>query len=471
MRIKAFFAAITFCFTSVLLPLLILDITGGFALTTGTFTSLVIMLYAGVHLSYLVFDGGKKILDVTFWMFSYVWLGAASLAQHAIAKYPWWGYYDESEILPAFFVILFGFIAYDVASYFASRRYANTTLNYNSGFSFSYSRTILLGVIASCISIYLIATIGLDSFFMARKEMRAAFESKMESILQQNFAKGPVFASLLICIQLVKHRAQMQKGRGMLIALIILLILLNLVVSNPISSARFWTGTVILSTCFIVVKWRKSTNFLLINSFLFVFIILFPYTDAYRRSTDTNISIQLEEDAILKHLTGNGDYDAYQMILNTVKVVEDDGITYGRQLAGAVLFWVPRKFWGNKPYGSGQFIAESLRYNYTNLSCPLWAEAFINFGMLGVILTFFLYGIVKVKLQAVYDSLTLKSGKISSSYLTVIVPFLAAYQFFALRGSLINVFAYSSVFLFFFVLHLKRSDVPEKEVEKKKAMH
>src|SRR5690606_10753587 len=150
---------------------------------------------------------------------------------------------------------------------------------------------------------------------------------------------------------------------------------------------------------FVLVKWRGHTNFLLINFFILVFVVLFPYTDAYRRSTDTTINVELQEEAILSHLTENGDYDAYQMVLNTVKYSQSFGITYGRQLLGADLFWVPRQYWEDKPVGSGQFVAEGLRYSYTNLSCPLWAEAYINFGMIGVILTFFVYGIVKVKLQ------------------------------------------------------------------------
>ena len=471
MRIRAFLAAFTFCFTTIFLPLLILEFTVDIEMNIGTVTSMILIIYIGLHLSYLVYDGGKKILDITFWIFSYVWLGIAALAQNSSAQYPWTGYYNESEILPAFFTILIGFLSYDLASFFAKRKYTHPTKNNNSAFHFSYTKTILLGIAASCISIYLIYSIGLDNFFIARKEMRAIFESKMESILQQNFAKGPVFASFLICIQLFKNTSHSQVRRILIMGLIILLLVLNLIVSNPISSARFWTGTVILSTIFIIVNWKSYTNFLLINFFILGFIVLFPYTDAYRRSTDNTINVELQEDVILSNLTGNGDYDAYQMILNTVKYAQSSDITYGRQLMGAALFWVPRQYWEDKPVGSGQYIAEGLRYRYTNLSCPLWAEAYINFGMIGVILTFLIYGIVKEKLQSIYDNIRHQTEKVKNvNYLTVIVPFLAAYQFFALRGSLINVFAYSSVFLLFFFLHLKRSERSEKKIFKQKTV-
>jgi hypothetical protein len=456
MEFRAFLAAITFCFTAVFLPVFILEATGGISMTTGVITSFIIIIYIGLHLSYLVFDGGKKILDITFWIFSYVWLGAASLAQHASSQYPWWGYYNDSEILFSFFIILIGFLSYDLATYFVTRSYEYTPKINSNAPGFSYIKTILLGIVASVISMYLIYQIGLGNFFVSRTEMRAIFESKMESILQQNFAKAPIFACFLICIQLIKNISFNQGKRTLIILLMLLLLVLNVIVSNPISSARFWTGTVVLSTFFILANWKSYTNFLLINFFVLSFIILFPYTDAFRRTTDATINVELQEDAIISPLTQKGDYDAYQMVMNTIKYTRSSDITYGRQLAGSILFWVPRSFWQNKPVNSGQYVAEGLRYSYTNLSCPLWAEAYINFGVMGVIAIFFIYGIVKERLQIIYDSLRTRTDALkSNNYLTVIIPFFAAYQIFALRGSLINAFAYSSVFLLFFFLHLK----------------
>jgi len=47
------------------------------------------------------------------------------------------------------------------------------------------------------------------------------------------------------------------------------------------------------------------------------------------------------------------DFDSYQ---NFAIVFFEDFITYERQLLGALLFWVPRSIWPNKPIGSGAFV-------------------------------------------------------------------------------------------------------------------
>ena len=60
------------------------------------------------------------------------------------------------------------------------------------------------------------------------------------------------------------------------------------------------------------------------------------------------------------------------------------GMQWGRQLLGALLFFVPSAVWSGKPLASGIFIANYLIANYsmwfTNLSAPLIAEGYLDFG-------------------------------------------------------------------------------------------
>jgi len=82
-----------------------------------------------------------------------------------------------------------------------------------------------------------------------------------------------------------------------------------------------------------------------------------------------------------------------------IKYSEIESITYGRQLVGALLFFVPRSIWPNKPVGSGHFVAENMlmtRYSFwfTNISMPFPGEGYINFGILGIILFAFILALV-----------------------------------------------------------------------------
>lgn len=78
-----------------------------------------------------------------------------------------------------------------------------------------------------------------------------------------------------------------------------------------------------------------------------------------------------------------GHFDSYQSILS---VLNSEIITYGNQLLGVLLFWVPRSIWSNKPIGSGAFMAEITNLDFSNISMNYFAEGYINFGVFGMFL-------------------------------------------------------------------------------------
>ena len=58
-------------------------------------------------------------------------------------------------------------------------------------------------------------------------------------------------------------------------------------------------------------------------------------------------------------------------------------------MLGALLFFVPSAMWSTKPLATGIFLADYLIVNYsmwfTNLSAPLIAEGYLDFGPFGVV--------------------------------------------------------------------------------------
>ena len=83
-------------------------------------------------------------------------------------------------------------------------------------------------------------------------------------------------------------------------------------------------------------------------------------------------------------------YDAWANIYTTVEMVGRQGIHWGQQLLGGILFFVPSALWHAKPLATGIAIGNYLIANYsmwfTNLSAPLVAEGYIDFGAIGVAL-------------------------------------------------------------------------------------
>ena len=69
-----------------------------------------------------------------------------------------------------------------------------------------------------------------------------------------------------------------------------------------------------------------------------------------------------------------------------------------------------------------------------NLSSPLWAEAWINFGLPGVVATLALVGLMAKRLDSGFGAL--KGPADAVGYLGVSI--LAGYMFILLRGSLLQ---------------------------------
>jgi hypothetical protein len=81
------------------------------------------------------------------------------------------------------------------------------------------------------------------------------------------------------------------------------------------------------------------------------------------------------------------DYDAFQLLTYTIVAVDRNGVTGGGNILGAVLFFVPRAWWPNKPEPSAKEIAKTIDHFRAvptdNLSTPIMAEGFFALSWLG----------------------------------------------------------------------------------------
>jgi hypothetical protein len=141
------------------------------------------------------------------------------------------------------------------------------------------------------------------------------------------------------------------------------------------------------------------------------------------------------------------DFDAFQAVANTIALVDREGVSGGRQIAGAVLFAVPRQLWPDKPLATGQLVGEKSGYAFTNISAPLWAELYVDGGLLLVLAGFLAYGAAVRTLDRWYRWSQRGGG--GARVVSVLVPIYAGYQFFVLRGSLMPAVAYLTPIVLF----------------------
>lgn len=142
-------------------------------------------------------------------------------------------------------------------------------------------------------------------------------------------------------------------------------------------------------------------------------------------------------------------YDSSQEFM---LVIKEDIITWGRQLLGALLFFVPRSFWPGKPIGSGAFIANTQDV-FSNISMPFLGEGYINFGWPGVIAFSFILSWFCTSGDRWFWSKESNGGiSIKAGYYYLLIGAL----FFILRGDLMSSFSYTvgTLVSFYFVSSL-----------------
>ena len=188
--------------------------------------------------------------------------------------------------------------------------------------------------------------------------------------------------------------------------------------------AIFYIPLLIVFTKF----WEKP--FMMQFTLLAGIFVIFPFLDKFRRFNLENFNFKIDY-VYLKQ----GHFDGYQ---NFVRVLELDLITSGRQLLGALLFFVPRSFWETKPIGSGTFLSEILNLEFYNIAMPFIGEGYINFGIVGSISFMFLFGI----LLGNVDRVVWKLKRSNESHIFIFYYyFLFGWVFIIMRGDLINAFA------------------------------
>jgi hypothetical protein len=214
--------------------------------------------------------------------------------------------------------------------------------------------------------------------------------------------------------------------------------ILCIVANSPLGVARFWFGSIVLGFLTLFVR-RLFRRGVWLPVLLFAaFLTILPLLNLLRfhEVNDVDTKKNYAHD-LISTVTGN-DFDAYSMFVDTIAYVKDAGTTNGNQFLETVLSIVPRKIWKDKPYNSGMIVAE--RYNMVNLnmSCPLPAEGYINWGPLGVVIFAIMFGAIAAVLDTRYWLRTLRApgDTIGPTLLELAYPFLIGLSVFILRGAL-----------------------------------
>lgn len=397
---------------------------------------LTVTLVAGARLTLAWMRAELQPMRHFLDLFVYAFLGLGGLAQSISNTFPWGQAHYSSDTLDLAALIVF--LGYGSALVGYALRVKRTSVVSRPAHSPSKGAIQTFCVAAFSVDVALILQIGLYALFHSRDAAeRAVFGIQGHYGAYQatsSYAGGTVKAALLSVPALLALLACLSSRRSEAFVgwpLTMTAVAMNVIVNNPISNSRLWAGTVLVSVYVAVFGvGSRAWRIFFAGSLVFV-LVLFPYSAIFRhRGVGASPGLDVQVTSLRDQLVTNGDFDSFQQIDNAVLFVKDDGYRWGAQALGLIGFAVPRSLWTGKAEPTGVLLAQHQSYPFTNLSAPLWAEAYVDFGWAFVIIVLGIAGYVAARL----DLLFMRS---QMPFQKSMLGLVAAYSLFLLRGPLI----------------------------------
>ena len=401
----------------------------------------------------------------SFIVFNYLFMFLAPVVQIGSfyemkdPKFPQYFPYDEELAIYANLLIILFNLTFFIAYVLAKRKLKTVHIKYTELKKRFLPVTIFFILVFSLIIFASTYSVVLDE--MIKPYWVKLNVSKLYALLVNKGLLFLPFAGIVLSKYYIDKTEKKTYNYYIVFIMMILFFLILLWFKNPLTEKRNALGPLYITLIWLFLpKWLNSNLKMMLFLFLSM-VIAFPLMAIITHTSFSLLEliqnpalllVNTERESFL-HVFHTLHYDAFANIMATIEYVSEHGITWGKQLAGVLGFFIPRAIWHGKPTGTGELIGNYLiddyHFVYANLSNPLVSEGYINFGILGVFLM--------AVLLAYFVRLML-SWMNSEHYLKKVLAFyFALHMIFLLRGDLMNGVAYfvgvvfSVLFLPFFI--------------------
>jgi len=205
----------------------------------------------------------------------------------------------------------------------------------------------------------------------------------------------------------------------------------------PTGMARLQIVPVYLPAAILLVPFLRERKYLLVMALVSGLLVVFPFLHMFR-----DISYDMGEFRLFDFSFFNAlHFDSFASL---AYIIKQDFVTGGEQLLGALLFWIPRSLWPDKPIESGRMLAETfdlgMPNDFTNIAVNWFGEGYLNYGYLGVAI--WLVALVFVCARA--DRLFWSSSEKFSRPAVIYYFSGLGMLFFVLRGDMMSGVAFSA---------------------------
>jgi hypothetical protein len=459
---QGYVAALFFLTLGCILPFVLLNSLHHWEYDSSVAIAFATTLYSAGRLAAFAARDERRLLWLTFWVFVYVFLGLTALLQIASRIFPYSMFYVDSVAFTAELIVVLGLVGYEVgyASGFTLHHPAVRTIRgILSGYSVSLSHLMMLSAGAVMVSLAIVFTTGgINTLLQPRTQMIADFKGSIEgegSVKLEFFRNlmqlSPAIAAYISWAWITHGRRLGHRAGIGTYSMFMLVLSVALLTCNPINGSRYLFASLTVAAWFATIRSRPNFGAISVVVLVAALIWLYPALSQLRESEGDPLFGGIGIAATTERMTTNFDFDGFRSIIDGVTYVEDKGVAWGRQFLGVLTFWYPREYWPHKPEPTGVLVSRQVGYSFTNISAPLWEDAYVDWGMPGVFIIFLLYGWGSGVLDAWHE------GRPTDTSLGgILITYLAGYQFFTLRGDLWAAVSYLLPALLLFAVAFQR---------------
>ncbi|MCP5041700.1 MAG: hypothetical protein GY944_11785 [bacterium] len=300
--------------------------------------------------------------------------------------------------------------------------------------------TVAVGLLAVRFGGYLVAAI-------VYRDLDLGVASHAELLIRKCLFSLPLLLALWAIMDPRLRRAGSLRWLAIAVAVGVLLLF-----KNPFNEKRNAIGPMYLIVFFAMFPGLLRSNLRVLGMFLLVIAVAFPFASAL---THTKRGLEDSGDMLSVGLQGldlrgglvSLEFDAWAELVAAMHYTDDRGYALGEQALAALFFFVPRAWYPDKPEGSGKVVADYLMEEhqmwFDNLSSPLPAEGFLDFGWVGVVL----YALV---LALIGGGCRRWQGYHDLRW--IVAAYTSLHLVYLLRGDLASSFAYLIAVLFAIVV-------------------
>lgn len=372
---------------------------------------------------------GHSLKDVLY-IFMLIFMFLSPVVQYVTNTFSWWNIHliTKEAILYANLLILIFMLTYQISYDKKPKKRKKIA-----------SKTEIENI-KTVMSFFFIASVIASIFIIYKIEFKNLFSRSTYLININKRSLGLVITTTLrsisviyvaINLAFIKQKKYIYKKIPFIIGLVLMLL-----VNFPTATARFWMAAIYLGLFIIVLRKSNNPHFLKLTILLGM-LTVFPLINIFRRNSFQEVLALKINIPKVTELFSYGDFDSYSMLTRVIIYTASNGLSFGRQLFGNILFFIPRSIWIEKPIGTGSMIANNLGWQFTNVSCPYIGEGYINFGIIGVIIFAGVLGVLSKKLDNSYEG-SIENEESTINYVDIVYPFTLGFLFFILRGDLLS---------------------------------